>query len=170
MAETVLVMIVLLFFLLLSPALWRMWITDQYARTEAHRDLFVRASTFVDLPSPPHWPWDPWPEPEAADIPSLNPTPPGNLRKYRKFPNKTNEGRHTETVRYSAGWKDFRGEFEIERRCYAIRSSWTWAGFPFVHTQDLVEYRKIRSWYRQAYKTPLSDRTVKALKLDKSPL
>ena len=35
--ETVLVMVPLVFFLFLAPAIWKMWMAEQQSRTEAHR-------------------------------------------------------------------------------------------------------------------------------------
>lgn len=167
MAEAAMVMIVLLFFLMLAPAIWLQRAADQSARVDAHRDTFARGATLVNLPSiPTVW----GRRPRVERIPTLSPNPPADLRGYRRFANAVNEGRAYEEVQYSAGVAFFRGEMASERRAYIIRSSWTWAGAPLVHTQDLLERNRITNWFRSAHNHTLNNNTTRALQMDRSPL
>lgn len=167
MAEAAMVMIVLLFFLLLAPAIWLQRSADQHTRVESHRDTFARGATLINLPSiPTIWGRNP----KAERIPTLSPNPPQNLRGYKNFKNSSNEGRAYEEVDYSAGIHLFRGSMATERRAYIIRPSWTWAGAPLVHTQDLLERNKIVDWFKTAHNATLKKSRTDAFKMSRAPL
>ena len=48
--EAALVMIPLVFFLMLAPGVWFIWVNEQQARTEAHRDAFDKTTTLILIP------------------------------------------------------------------------------------------------------------------------
>ena len=59
--ESAFVLLVLLGFLLLSPAIWRIWIAENAARADAHRSAYYKSVLPVVLPNflasnPRHWP------------------------------------------------------------------------------------------------------------------
>ena len=170
--ETALVLLVLLFFLLLSPAIWKIWIHENAARADAHRGAFYK-SVFPLAVGNIEIPW--WlsghRQPEFPVEPTLEPLPPEDLRGYQQFPNEYVEGWKRYEVQYSSGWEGFRGQLEVSRYGAVIRSPWTWMGWQAVPTQDLIsEPRKIRAWYKTAYQATLDDETVEGLKLSKKPL
>jgi hypothetical protein len=146
MAESALILIVLLFFLLLAPAVWRIWITDQYARAEARFPPAI---------------------PDLGRYERIG----SKLDGYKSFSNHAVQGWQWRHVRYSAGPGWFRGEMNLARYDAAIRSPWTWLGYPFIPTQDFrSEPAAVRKWYKEAYEQTLSKRMVDGLKLDKKPL
>lgn len=181
MAESALILIVLLFFLLLAPAVWQIWITDQYARAEAHRKLFYKLTLPVRLPemNPPGF-VNRLAGLPAHDGPRFPPAIPdlgryerigSKLDGYKSFSNHSVQGWQWRHVRYSAGPGWFRGEMNLARYDAAIRSPWTWLGYPFIPTQDFrSEPAAVRKWYKEAYEQTLSKRIVDGLKLDKKPL
>jgi len=173
-------LIVLLFFLLMSPAIWKMWIKENIARHDAERETFELTSSFIDLNEYTQLGEQVingelddlifGTDPEAADIPDLSPEPPDDLDGYKDFPNKVVIGTQRTDVYYSSGWSMFRGKIEIKRNAYTIRPTWTWHGYPFVHTQDIQEPQAIEDWYKEAYEATLDDSTVDALVLETDPL
>jgi hypothetical protein len=173
-------LIVLLFFLLMSPALWKMWINENAARADAESETFRLTSSFIDLNQyqvlgDKILSGDPLAlifgkDPESADIPELSPQPPDDLQGYEDFPNKVVIGHGNKTVYYSSGWKQFRGTFDIHRYAYTLRPTWTWQGYPFVHTQDLIERGKIKDWFVEAYDETLDEDVTDKLALDRDPL
>jgi hypothetical protein len=169
-------LLVLLFFLLMAPALWKMWINENYARHEAERETFRFTSSFLDLNQ-----YQVLGEnilsgdvnallfsktPESADIPELDPEPADGLDGYEDFPNKVVIGDSKRTVYYSSGWKEFRGSIDIRRYAYTLRPSWTWHAYPFVHTQDFAEQGKIEDWFKEAYEETIDDDVIDALALN----
>jgi hypothetical protein len=169
-------LIVLLFFLLMSPALWKMWINENIARHEAERQTFRLTSSFIDLNqyqvlgdqilSGDFQALLFGKKPEAADIPDLDPEPPDDLKGFEDFSNKVVIGDSKREVYYSSGWKDFRGNFEIRRYSYTLRPTWTWHAYPFVHTQDFIEQGKVEDWFKEAYEATLDDDTIEGLALN----
>ncbi len=155
-------MIVLLFFLLLAPALWQQWVTDHYARTQAHREAFVRTSAFLDISLISNFFTG-----NAMDAASPQDISSGGseLGEYSDFRNSTVVGFGDEDVTYSAGVTNFRGQFNIERRASLPRPTWTWNGYPFVHSQDLVERGAIRSWYTNSLEVSIDSDVVDGLQL-----
>jgi len=160
-AEASLVMIVLLFFLLLAPALWRTWITDHHMRVEANREAFARTSTFLDLSLISNFfTGNAMTKSNPQDINSGG----RELAQYKNFRNTTVVGLEDRDVTYSASF-GFRGQFNIERRASLPRPAWTWNGFPFVHTQDLVERGAIRTWYTKSLEESINSTVVRGLQL-----
>jgi hypothetical protein len=186
MAESALILIVLLFFLLLAPAIWRIWMTEHDTRAEAHRRLHYRLTLALRPLEPPglalralNWAagLPHHPAPSAADIPRLDryQSIGGGLDRYRRLPNHAAQGWSWRHVRYSAGPGWWRGEMNIARYHAAIRSPWTWSGYPLIPTQEfnyagMSETGRVRAWYRAAYEETLSSSVVSGLKLDKKPL
>lgn len=52
--EAALVMLPLVFFLMIAPAIALIWASEQYARTEAHRDMFDKTTIVMLIPEAPH--------------------------------------------------------------------------------------------------------------------
>jgi hypothetical protein len=185
MAESALILIVLLFFLLLAPAVWRIWMTDQHARAEAHRKLYYKLTLWIRLPdvNPPGF-MNRLAGLPAHDGPGFPPDIPrldryesigGGLDRYRQLSNHAVQGWQWRHVRYSAGPGWWRGEMNLARYNGAVRSPWTWMGYPFIPTQEInyggsSEPGRVRAWYRKAYEETLSSSVVRGLKLDKKPL
>jgi len=157
-------MVVLLFFLLLAPALWQQWVTDHYVRAEAHRATFAKTSTFLDLSRITNILAGPKMRRVAVPVIRQGGT---ELRKYSSFNNTVVLAVEEADVQYSAGLNAFRGEFTIERRASLPRPTWTWNGFPFVHSQDLRERGKIRTWYKRSLKETITRSRIKGLRLGK---
>lgn len=62
------------------------------------------------------------------------------------FPNQYVEGWQKRVVKPRGGW--FAGEIELKRYGAVIRSPWTWMGWPFIPTQDMIwEPTRIQNWY-----------------------
>lgn len=149
--ETVLVMFPLMVFLFLSPAVWKMWFAEQHTRVRAHRHMFLKAHLPVNNPADFSIPFLWGGRPATPAMPNLRPRPDRSLRGYSRFPNDPVEGRHIETVQYSIGLPNFRGEFDMKRYSYIIRSPWTWNGWPFRTTQYANDHNVIKRWYDSAY-------------------
>ena len=150
--ETALVMIVLMVFLLLAPVVWKIWMGQQRAQTEAHRSTFYKMfikPTFskdpMDLPkfvtNPPSvayklagLPYHEKPKfpPGLGDV---SVRAPGDL-SFKKFPNQYVEGwSYVPVYYYTSGFAGFRGEIKTARYGAVMRPPWTRMGFPFLPSQ-----------------------------------
>jgi hypothetical protein len=176
MVEAALVMIPLLFFLMLAPTMLFIWAREQEARTEAHRDMFDKTTIpILLLPEAPYgtygggitsgqlgtipvayprrlhaYPEFPPEVPDGAvDKPDgLDVTIGGVIHDIFPdgFPNQYVEGWQKRVVKPRGGW--FAGEIELKRYGAVIRSPWTWMGWPFIPTQDIIwEPGQIQGWY-----------------------
>ncbi len=181
MVESVLVMIPLVFFLFLSPAIWKMWITDQYTRVSAHRDTFLKmyapfSVNIQDSPSVPVFLGGLGTgSPKKAAVPALKLDgkkyqPDKSLTGYTLFANVVREGRHKQTVRYSNGFKEFRGEFDMARWAYTLRPPWTFSGYPFIASQYGSEKNAIYNWYKKAYEKAMTKSVHDYTRVDKKPV
>lgn len=184
--ESTFVMLVLLFFLLLSPAIWKVWINEQHARSETHRRTFYRLALPVVLVpqsaqelarktgKPLSW-FLGHEFPDFPDMPELEGEIPENLKGYEEFSNRFVEGWHWARVEYSSGWQ-YHGELEISRYAATIRPGWSWMGWPFVPTQETSirgktsETCKVRDWFEEGYEATFDDGMIEGLKLDRSPI
>lgn len=176
--EASLAMITLLFFLLMSPALWKIWANEGLVRAEAARETMRLTSTFLDVNQyqvlADTLMNDPLAllngqEAEAAEIPDLD--PPSGCEGVEDLPNKVVIGSASREVKYSdGGLVGYKGKLNIRRAAYTLRPSWTWQGYPFVHTQDLNERSDIVDWYTEAYEETLDEDTTDALALERDPL
>lgn len=172
MVESVFIFMMLLFLLLVYQALEKQWLYEITARSKAHDRTFWKAAATpiaipqVGLPSllTGHT------NLSVQGIPSLSPTPPSWLDGYKQFHTKPVEGWKTAEVTYGSGWDLYRGTYKMHRYGGATRPSWTWLGFPFVYTQDMMERGKVKDWYEKAYDHLLPDSSVDGLGLDKAPL
>jgi hypothetical protein len=177
--EAALVMIPLVFFLMLSPGIWTLWVNEQHARVEAHRDMFDKTTTLVLLP-------EAFPVPPVAShfgtisasqrrhafatfppsLATLRPVAPSSVLSLMSapstakltmgphqveafpdgFPNQFVEGWKYQPVEFMGGW--WKGDVELMRYGAVVRSPWTWLGWPFVPTQDLIiEPFMVQSWF-----------------------
>jgi len=170
--ESALVLLVLLFFLLLSPAIWRIWISENAARIDAHRGMFYKSVLPYSVHNFEIASWlSGHAQPEFPIEAELEPLPPVNLRGYQDFPNDYVEGWKRFQFKYSSGWEGFRGDVSVSRYGAVMRSPWTWMGWYAVPTQAYFqEPQKIRDWYKTAYEATIDDDAVDGLRLDKSPL
>jgi len=169
--EAALVMIPLVAFLMIMPAITLIWTSEQYVRTEAHRDMFDKTTSFVQLPRGDKliygtpimerqrrraYPLFP---PEIASLsgdPNSIIKAPGSKTvqfPFNKvdlfpegFPNYYAEGWQYRKFKYAGGW--WAGEMELMRYGAVIRTPWTWLGWPSVPTQDAYyEPLQIQGWY-----------------------
>lgn len=188
MVETVLVMIFLVFFLFLTAAMFQIWSNENFARNQAHRDTFYRASLFVDFNSVkiPDVVYQylgkgaGYPDPVAADIPDLSPDPPDDFSGYEDFANSTNEGREVRDFNYSAAFGGYRGTMTVERRGFLIRPPWSWCFWPVIPTQigswttvpiiGVNETQPIRDWFDDAYNYVIDDDQQDDIQPDTSPV
>lgn len=159
-------MIVLLFFLLLAPAIWQQWITDHYVRAETHRGAYAKTSTFLDLSRITN----------LFNSNVMDTTSPPNisaggdeLTGYRgDFTNTVILEEEDQNTVYSAGptgLTSYRGIYNIERRGSLPRPTWTWSGYPFIHSQDLIERGPVRSWYSAGLEASIDDDVRDGLQL-----
>lgn len=176
--EASLAMITLLFFLLMSPALWKIWANEGLVRAEAAQQTMRLTSTFIDLNQYQVMMDTLMSDPtallsgqsaEAADIPDLD--PPSGCEGVSDLPNKVVIGTAKREVKYSdGGLVGFKGKLDIKRAAYTLRPTWTWQGYPFVHSQDMNERSDIVDWYTEAYEETLDEDTTDALALERDPL
>lgn len=172
--EAALVMLPLVFFLMIAPAIALIWASEQYARTEAHRDMFDKTTVFVQLPRgdktgtgdtiaptdrrrvypvmPPKIDGlrgNPNSILDAPDEVSLGVGPFTASLFPEGFPNYYAEGWQYQKVTYAGGW--WKGEVELMRYGAVARTPWTWLGWPFIASQDAYfEPQQIQSWYDDA--------------------
>lgn len=174
--EAALVMLPLVFFLLIAPAIALIWASEQFARTEVHRDMFDKTTVFMQLPKGdktgvgdvisvtdrrrayPDMP---------PKIDGLSRNPNGIIDAPKKvdlsfaygyltaslfpegFPNYYAEGWQYRKVEYAGGW--WKGELDLLRYGAVARTPWTWLGWPFVTSQDAYfEPKQIQSWFDDA--------------------
>jgi hypothetical protein len=163
--EAVLVLSVIVVFFALAPSIWRIWRNDLVARTEAHRDMFDKTTTFFQIPEELY---------TAAGVISedmrrhIFPTFPPDLSNHSPFPtdlpNVYVEGWQRQAFRIPSG--PLRADMQLFRYGAVIRSPWTWLGYPFIPTQDMiVERPKIASWYETEHDKTLDQAMIKSLKL-----
>lgn len=175
--EAALVMVTMVFFLLLPPAILKIWLNEQRARTEAHRDMFDKTVTMLLLPEagdttsshfgdisvrqrrhayptfPPMIDVIDAPDPTDATVGPqvVEIFPDGFPNQYVEGWKYVGEGKigAYEKYEYAGGW--FFGEMDHMRYGAVIRSPWTWMGWPFVATQDAWwEPQAVQGWYDDA--------------------
>lgn len=164
MTEAMLVCIVLLFFFVLSTSLLRIWATDMSARMEAQRSTTRRASTFIDLnadrPEPEYTGYIP--DPVVVQPPATGSDAP--LGDYQYLPNTMQRGWAENYVNFGTGyWLE--GHLEVYRQNFIPRPTWTWEGFPYVHTQDTGETDAVQAWWLSVRDQTIDADVARALEL-----
>ena len=186
MAEAALVMIPLVFFLMIAPAIALIWASEQHARTEAHRDMLDKTTCLVQIPKGNKttsgtliteaqrrraYPAIPPKIDALAGNPNgiIDPPDPWTIGAGPMtatlfsdgFPNYYAEGWQYRKFRYAGGW--WQGDMELMRYGAVARTPWTWLGWPFVPTQDFyLEPKQIQGWYDDQ---KVDDKLKKRLKL-----
>jgi hypothetical protein len=126
-------MIALLFFLLLSPAIWRIWATEHFVQAEAHRDVFHKLTVPVDLAV------------DGTLWGAANPVRPAG-QSFSSLPNTLVEGWEGKEFTYGSGF-GFHGDMRISRSTLAIRSPWTITDWPYTSKQVTTEAALVETWY-----------------------
>ncbi len=165
-------LVVLYFFMLVSPAIYNIWAGDQMTRIEAYRVTFEGTAVgFHDLdhptlsnpaPSKPHGQGY-YDNPEAADFSAIN-QPPG-APDPTELPNPVAESGAKLKVNYSAGFGPFDGSITLDRRAYTARSPWTWSSYPFVYSQHADEGDLVREWFEGVLEHTIDDDIAWSLQL-----
>ena len=169
-------LIPLMFFMMLAPVVFEMWVTDGHVRARAHRDTFMRAFEMQNMSKGT----DGLPflldflnfnkAPKKSALPKLKPKPDKSLGGYTQFANKWIEGWDKEKVTYSTGFTRLKGNFDVARRAAVIRSTWTWSEWPFIPSQAMGEKKKVKNWYKKAYEKTHDNNLYKKLYYNKKPL
>lgn len=155
MVEAALVLLAIMMFLLISPAVWRIWMTEHHARSESQREMFAWtvSARYGQTQTQPAW----GPTPEAAPLPA----------RYSGLPNTTDEGWHEREVKFTGGLTEFLGQIDIARKGYVIRPSHVWSYFPISTTQFYGEFEQVETWWNDELELRLPKRDRKGLKLGK---
>lgn len=170
--ESVLVMMPLCFFLFLSPALWKIAVSENHCKMRAHRDMFMKTLSMntagINLNVPVFMGGLGTNGPKTPQMPKLEPKPDKSLEGYKKFDNITVEGRRREDVKYGNGWS-FAGDIDLSRQAYTLRSPWTYSSWPMTAKSTMNEASKVKSWFKDAYKETINNNRYNYTKVKKDP-
>ncbi|MDX2116003.1 MAG: hypothetical protein SFZ24_10365 [Planctomycetota bacterium] len=162
--EAMLVMMILALLLFIAPAMWQYWMWEHRTRAEAHRSTFAKTSTFLDLSAWDAW-WSDAPDVDAPELPPFPNAFPAGLDGFGDFPQTAVVGEAESAYRVDSPYNILERQGTFRRYGTVLRPSWTWQGFPFVHTQDMLERGEITGWYDDGLGETLDDDVKEALGL-----
>ena len=162
LAEAALVLVVIVVFLAISPAVWQIWETEHFVTAEAHRDVFHKLTVPMDVAVP----GTRWGAPNRVRL-NLQSGP--ALPELRALSNKYVEGWDGRELAYGSGGV-LQGDMRISRYALSIRSPWFWSEWPFVSTAVPAESQLVSNWYRKLEAETLKPHVRTGLNLEESAL
>ncbi len=170
--ESVLVMLPLCFFLFLTPALWKIAVSENHAKMRSHRDMFMKTlamnTSGINTSVPVFMGGLGDGGAQKPKMPELKPKPDNSLDGYKQFPNILVEGRRKEEFKYGNGWS-FAGDMRLARHSYTLRSPWTYSSWPMNAKATSQEASKVKRWFKDAYKDTINNNRYKYTKVKKDP-
>lgn len=170
--EAVFVMLPMCFFLFLTPALWKIAVSENHCKMRAHRDMFMKSIAMttagININVPVFMGGLGTSGPKKPKMPKLDPKPDNSLNGYKKFPNDTIEGRRKEDVIYGNGWS-FAGDIDLARQAYTLRAPWTYSEWPMTPKTAQGEASKVKKWFKDAYKETINSNRYNYTNVKKDP-
>ena len=163
-AESLLLMIVLLFYLLVQPVVWQLWEARAETQIEANNETLEDVVAYRLIPQDPEL----LPFEGVIRRPSITPPPAvtasGQLAGYANLPNRAVHGVNARSVYYTTGYW-WEGDWEMTEQATMPRSPWNWEGYPLVSVQDPFEAGRVQSWWDATRESMISETSRDALGL-----